>query len=471
MRDKRHWLVELLVIALLLGAFVTWKLDLLDRFGRADSVAAPIEVAPPNKAKLPVAASSRKLARAAQASPVDPGKVAATLAGLIDRSVLGPRVSILVTDRTTGATLFRQGSPRFTPASTLKLATTVASLQSLGPMTTFKTTVVRGQRPNEIILVGGGDPYLASTSKADQAAYPIGGNLADLAKRTAQAPGLAGSGPIKVRVDDSLFSGPSISADWRPNYVPDSVVSPINSLWVDQARVGFGFARDPALQAGQEFKAQLVRAGVQVEGPIRRSKAAPSAVELASVHSAPLGEIVEEVLGISDNQAAEVLARHVGLKVANDPSFRGGATAVQQVLAGAGVNTTGNVTFDGSGLSRANRLTADSLAQTLRLATAPGQPGLRASATGLPVAGFTGSLQWRFGAGPSDALGRVRAKTGTLTGVHGLAGLVTTSDNAQMIFVLVADRVAPDKGGLAQMQLDKIAGALGACTCGVGSRP
>lgn len=65
----------------------------------------------------------------------------------------------------------------------------------------------------------------------------------------------------------------------------------------------------------------------------------------------------------------------------------------------------------------------------------------------------------------------MRAKTGTLTGVHGLAGVVTTADHAQMVFVLVADRVAPDKGGLAQMQLDKIAGALGACACGVGSRP
>ena len=471
MRDKRHWLVELLVIVLLLGAFVTWKFDLLDRFGGADPAAAPVDVAPPDKVQLPLAAPSRKLARPTKAGQLDPARVAAAVSGLIDHKVLGPRVSVRITDPASGATIFHQGSSRFTPASTLKLATTVASLQALGPMATFKTKVVRDPQANQIILVGGGDPYLASTPKADQAAYPVGGNLADLAKQTAQALGASGAGPVHLRIDDSLFAGPSISADWRPNYVPDSVVSPISALWVDQARLGFGFSSDPALQAGQRFKKQLLKLGVQVVGPIRRTNAAPDAIELASVDSGPVGEIVEEVLGVSDNQAAEVLARHVGLKVANDPSFTGGASAVQQVLSSLGVNTRGNSTFDGSGLSRANRLTSVSLAQTLRLATEPGQPRLRSSVTGLPVAGFTGSLKWRFGVGPSEALGRVRAKTGTLTGVHGLAGVVTTADHAQMVFVLVADRVAPDKGGLAQMQLDKIAGALGACACGVGSRP
>jgi len=91
--------------------------------------------------------------------------------------------------------------------------------------------------------------------------------------------------------------------------------------------------------------------------------------------------------------------------------------------------------------------------------------------TGLPVAGFTGSLQYRFDRGPTEARGRVRAKTGTLTGVHGLAGVADAASGARMAFVVVADDVSPLKDFKAQVLIDRIAGALGACRCGVGSRP
>ena len=87
------------------------------------------------------------------------------------------------------------------------------------------------------------------------------------------------------------------------------------------------------------------------------------------------------------------------------------------------------------------------------------------------VAGFTGSLAYRFDEGPAQALGRVRAKTGTLTGVHGLAGVADDASGARMAFVMVADRVRPAKNGEAQALIDRIAGAVGACRCGVGSRP
>ena len=59
----------------------------------------------------------------------------------------------------------------------------------------------------------------------------------------------------------------------------------------------------------------------------------------------------------------------------------------------------------------------------------------------VPDAGFTGSLAYRFDRGDPAGLGRVRAKTGTLTGVHGLTGTLTTIDGAVMTFVAIADRV------------------------------
>ena len=73
---------------------------------------------------------------------------------------------------------------------------------------------------------------------------------------------------------------------------------------------------------------------------------------MASVSSAPLGEIVERTLAVSDNQAAEVLARHVGLAERQEGSFEAGAAAVLEVLRRLGVPVAGDRLYDGSGLSR-----------------------------------------------------------------------------------------------------------------------
>ena len=96
-----------------------------------------------------------------------------------------------------------------------------------------------------------------------------------------------------------------------------------------------------------------------------------------------------------------------------------------------------------------------------------GASELRALVDGMPVAGFSGSLTSRFAERGQEGLGRVRAKTGTLTGAHALAGLVTGADGVPMVFVLAADRVAPDKSLEARAALDEAAAALAACDCGV----
>jgi D-alanyl-D-alanine carboxypeptidase/D-alanyl-D-alanine-endopeptidase (penicillin-binding protein 4) len=83
----------------------------------------------------------------------------------------------------------------------------------------------------------------------------------------------------------------------------------------------------------------------------------------------------------------------------------------------------------------------------------------------MPVAGFTGSLTYRFAEGPPVARGLVRAKTGTLTGVHALAGIAVGRDGVPMAFVLGADRSPPDARYDAQEALDRAAAALAACRC------
>ena len=146
-------------------------------------------------------------------------------------------------------------------------------------------------------------------------------------------------------------------------------------------------------------------------------------------------------------------------------SFDGGAQAVRATLRGLGVDTRGDVIHDGSGLSRQDRLAPATLLSVIRTASDDRHPRLRSAVVNLPVAGFTGSLASRFRTGAPAGLGRVRAKTGTLTGVHGLTGTVTSTDGAVMGFVAIADRVRPLDTLDARQDIDELAAALAGCTC------
>ena len=96
---------------------------------------------------------------------------------------------------------------------------------------------------------------------------------------------------------------------------------------------------------------------------------------------------------------------------------------MRQTLTGLGIDLQGAQIYDGSGLSRHDRLDAETLVDVLQLASAADHPELRSVVTGLPVAAYDGSLAYRFDRSPGR--GWVRAKTGTLTGTSALAGLVT----------------------------------------------
>ena len=478
--EKRHWLArffaEILVLTLLAIAVASYTFDLGERWlgwGQADPKTEPAAVQPPEGLRLPVAGAVPAVARPGKAVGVDPAKVAAVVAPLLRKRVLGPHFGVLVTDLTTGRPVYRTGAKVITPASTTKVLTTAAALESLGAMARFQTSVRWLPRTRQLVLVGGGDPFLASSPKQADLGYPNRVDVQTLAKATVRKLRTMKVRRVRLAFDDSYFTGPAVNPAWPSSYIPEDVVPPISSLWVDQGQQpdGFGYVSDPAASAAQVFRSALQRNGLKVRPQVARATVPPEATDVASVSSAPLGEIVERTLEVSDNQAAEVLARHVGLAERQEGSFAAGAASVLEVLQRLGVPVTGAQLYDGSGLSRQNRLSSTTLAGVLRLAESADQPGLRQVLTGLPVSGFTGSLQYRFDTGPADARGRVRAKTGTLTGVHGLAGVVDDVSEGRLAFVVVADPVRPRKELAAQTLIDRIAGALGACRCGVGSGP
>ncbi len=454
-----------LVGLVLVAAGAAYLLDADERLGtRPDPVDEPAAIAPPPTLELPAASAAPVVAEPLAGGELDPADVRRALRGLLDDPRVG-RLSVTVADLVGDAVLTR-GPKRFTPASITKIVTSLAALEALGTEHRFTTsTSLAGRR---LTLVGGGDPLLArqpvepdETNGALQVA-----DLRTLARSTARALRQQGVELVRLRYDAGLFMGPEVNPRWENDYVPDNVVSPITALWVDQGRERedtFRRVADPPRVAAQEFAAELRRLGVKVRGEPRAAVLPAGAEEVAAVSGAELAEVVQHVLEVSDNEGAEVLARHVALAEGEPASYVGGTRAIRQVLRRLGVPVAGMVLHDASGLARGNRLSADTVIAALAAASTP---QLRGVLTGLPVAGFNGSLTYRFGDSAEEGLGRVRAKTGTLTGVHGLAGIVVGADDSVMLYVAVADRVAVEDTLFARDRLDEISAALAACACG-----
>jgi D-alanyl-D-alanine carboxypeptidase/D-alanyl-D-alanine-endopeptidase (penicillin-binding protein 4) len=470
----RGTLVLLLVLLLVAGGLAVVRFDLVDRIRGGEASPAPTsepaEVPPPPGVEVPEVAAPPAVALASAATAeVDPTAVGRTLQRYLRDRRLGSHVLAEVAPLDGDAPAYTRGGRSATavPASTTKVVTSTAALLALGPDHVFTTEVRR--RGSRLTLVGGGDPFLERGPTKDGTGwpYPARADLRALAKRTATALAADGVRRVSLSYDDSLFSGDRVNPTWEADYVSSGEASPTSALWVDRgkARQGLGRVPDPAAEAGRSFVEALTAAGVTVVGGPSRARAGADAVRVASVDSAPLDQIVQRLLEVSDNDAAEVLLRHVGVATSGEGTIRAGRAGVRRLLLEAGVALGASVLHDGSGLSRDNRLDPSVLVEVLRLAASQDHPGLRAVVTGLPVAGFTGSLTDRMDQGPAAGRGRVRAKTGTLSRVSALAGLATDGDGNVMVFVLMADRVPPASSLVARVTLDDAAAALGACTC------
>jgi D-alanyl-D-alanine carboxypeptidase/D-alanyl-D-alanine-endopeptidase (penicillin-binding protein 4) len=402
------------------------------------------------------------------------------LAGPLSAAALGPQVSAVVADPATGRVLLSVGGARLaTPASTTKLATSVAALAVLGASATFTTRVVHGATPDRIVLVGGGDPTLAVHQFPAQD-YPRPATLASLAAATARALRSEGRSSVTVGYDATLYTGPGLAPGWPASYVSTGNVTPIVSLEVDQGRLTTAGtpedaddpgnlrprSTDPAAMAAASFVTLLAADGIHVAGAPEAQAAPAHAAGLASVSSPPLSAIVDQMLEESNNVIAENLARHVALATGEPASFGGAAAAVVAELRRLGVGT-GIRLVDGSGLSPQDAIAPATLVKVLEVATA--DPRARALLAGLPVAGFSGTLsagQSVFSGIGGAALGSVRAKTGNLSMVTALAGLVTDKTGRTLVFAFMADRI-PAAGMLqtAANAIDGAAAALADCGC------
>ena len=439
---------RLLLAGLLAAALVLTGSSALAAGGVPPAPAAPVlePVDLSGAAAIPTTAALKQATRAALRSPAlgTPGAVVIDVAS--GRTLLAERADIARI-----------------PASTTKLLTAAAALTTLGPDARIATRVVRDG--DVITIIGGGDATLVTRKGGD----PLAGgsaSLADLAAQVAaKTTGTPSGGPVRVRFDDSLFTGPRLGPGWKSSFPAAGIAAPVVALMVDGGRTTPAATRradDPARRAALVFADELRRAGLDVRG-VKRGTAAATATEIARVESAPVGDLVERMLTESDNDLAECLAHLVGAASGTGASFAGGAQGVHDAVRALGIDLAGVRLVDGSGLSRRNAITPNALAAVLDAAAGGGRPELGAIIAGLPVAGATGTLADRYKGAQREAAGYVHAKTGTLTGVVALAGTVQDVDGRVLVFALLSDDTTSTTA--ARKAADDFAAALAGCGC------
>ncbi|WP_406443761.1 D-alanyl-D-alanine carboxypeptidase/D-alanyl-D-alanine-endopeptidase [Streptomyces sp. NBC_00631] len=385
------------------------------------------------------------------ATALDPAeqKIADNLNTRVQDTRLGSTLSGVVIDTKSHKAVWgHDATTALMPASNTKLGTATAALTVLGPDHRFTTKAVYGN--GTLTLVGGGDRTLTSA------------DLDEMAKTAVAGLKSAGLTSVKVQVDDSLFPEPTLATGWNDGYYPDSV-APVRALVVDGQHV-----TDTSLDAGETFAGFLAQQGVTVTGAVTHGTAATGDVPVAQHRSDALSTIVQHMLKVSDNDIAETLLRMTAIGAGRQPTFEDGTAVVREVLGRYGVSLDNYEIHDGSGLSRANRIPARTIADILDVADAPrNAKTLKYIIDGLPVAGEAGSTlgpEWgRFDTADSQcAVGKVMAKTGTLTGAIALSGLTKAEDGRWKIFSFIENNSTADPAATKDA-LDGLAATVNGC--------
>ncbi|MBL8751790.1 MAG: D-alanyl-D-alanine carboxypeptidase/D-alanyl-D-alanine-endopeptidase [Planctomycetes bacterium] len=414
------------------------------------------------------------------------------------KALAGGRVGVCVVDAGTGERLVGSDDDRgFATASNMKLVSAAVALHTLGPEHRFTTEVLArgalrdGVLHGDLVLRGGADPTLAH---GEVGMANVARLVAALRERGVQR--VTG----RVLADDEWLGREHLGLGWQWDYLDEDYAAPFGALcwrhnvvtvrirpdavapavvaepgwWPMQAEVrpatagaatavtvrralGRDLAAvrgtiaadakpatfeipvpDPAAFAARGFTEALRAAGIEVgEDGVA---GAAEAMSLARVESPPLREIVGELLRVSDNLYAEQVARASARAALGDGSTEAMAKHAKAVLAELGVDPTGAVLADGSGLSRRNLVQPRQLAGLL---AAMHRSAVRAPfVAGLPVAGESGTLRNRFRTG--SARGVVRAKTGFISRVVCLSGYVPHGESTWAFSVMLNDFTCSD---------------------------
>lgn len=410
---------------------------------------------------------------------------------LEEAGIAARNVAVLVRSTDGEAPLIEHNvHPPMNPASVMKLLTTYAALEKLGPAYTWKTgaladrPLVDGRLEGNLYLRGSGDPRLTQEQfwlflrrLRTQGVREIEGDLVldrhafslpphDPAKFDNRPLWSYNAGPDALLINlKTLYFTLRVVADgtrieiWPETPGADALVSNRLTLgkgacgdWRERLKIdlegevivfrgvyptscgdkGLNLSPWPAdFQVEQLFRALWGEMGGTLRGRVRSGRV-PADARVLAVHSSPaLAEIVREINKYSNN----VMARQVFLTLdaARPATPEGARRAVEAWLSGKGLDMPELVLDNGSGLSRKERISARNLARLLLAAwRSPVMPELMAS---LPLAGIDGTLRKRLNG--AFATGRAHLKTGYLENVRTLAGYALDGDGRRWIVVFL----------------------------------
>ncbi len=361
-----------------------------------------------------------------RASARDAQAVASRVSGLA-RGV-GGASGIWAYDAAAGRQLASwRSTARRTPASVEKLLTSATALELAGPEAQIHTTVVPtgtladGVLDGDLYVRGHGDPALGYAALA----------------RLARAVKAAGVEEVTGRVygDESYFDrrrgGPA------SGYGTSIWVGPLSALAFNGGLMrpfGRGFQRDPPRFVAARFAAKLEAAGVSLGAGPRVGGAPAEAKPVATVWSPPLAALVRHMNTASDNYYAEILVKALGAGYGAGGTTARGAAVIRDFGRTQGFSAR---VVDGSGLSRANAVSASAVGRLL--VKSQDKPWYDAFYRSLPLAGVSGTLKKRMRG--TAAAGRCRAKTGTLIGVSALAGYCRSRSGHLIAFAILMNGV------------------------------
>ncbi|WP_233191134.1 D-alanyl-D-alanine carboxypeptidase/D-alanyl-D-alanine-endopeptidase [Cryobacterium sp. M96] len=370
-----------------------------------------------------------------------------------------------VVNASTGEVLFdRGGDTSSRTASVLKVLTSAAALEVLGPDYRATTTVVTGSTPGSVVLVGGGDLTLTRLPTGTESVYPGAAHVDELARQTLAAWRANPANPpiTSLVLDASFFGGPGWEPSWdelerNAGSMPDVTALQVDGDRDDPSRQSSSRSADPVGRAGAAFAAAL-GGGVSVSV----GTAPAGAEQLAAARSQPVSVLIGQSLIVSDNTLAEMLARLVAVESGAGNTYGALQESVVAALDAYGIDTTGIIIRDGSGLSDDNAVPPSYLTRLfVKINARDGDLGVIFD--GLPIAGGpTGSLSYsdRFTGDNAVADGAVFAKTGWIDTGYTLSGIIRAADGTPLTFAVYA---LGDVSDNAKQALDTITAGFFRC--------